>query len=713
MRIYDARDSTCMGLALGAVFPAVDACEVQEDAGGEYVLRMTVPIVQGSGWELLAIDRQIVAPCPVLDAVKDQIFRIHALSLTDSGHAYALQARHISYDMQYVTMGPVAETDGKITAEEAAAKLWGSITGETHGFSLQADVETELRIGWGKISVTRALLDSSGGLVRAARARLVRDNRTIRLMPSDGLDSGVTIRSGVDLMGLTVDGDATETYTRLIPTGQDDKGDVVMLPEVYIDCPGVEQYAIPREYTWQVAGARVGTKKTLEDGSTKELTLEDVYGLLRYAANEKIAAGCDIPPIQSTVEYIDLGRTQQHPELEGLQEVRLYEQVAVEHPSIGLTIKKPVRGYIWDPIRLRYTQLVLGDPFEDTSKDTFVTSAQRNSDHSAYTSNSQRVETILQDHKTFILDQTSYNNSVLIELDALSGRIDLYASSEQIGELKQMVNTAMVEIDAMNARIDLKAESTTVDALGARLSSAEVAIDGLNADIELKASQTEVNKLAETLNQALIDIDGANARIDAKAESTVVDALGERVTSAELALDGKAGTAELKTLRDDTSAAVAQLRADLDSAEASISARFGENEASIKALSDSLGSYVTIDALETRVTGFLTVDDGAKVAGALNAQDVACGSLTTGPIDCGYVDASRIDCSGALTAGSASIAALTVNGSGAVWKEQYVVTSVSLKQSVIDVNTGSNTYRVLSAGTTISYNGTTIKYLGA
>lgn len=138
-------------------------------------------------------------------------------------------------------------------------------------------MDKQLRISWGRINVIRALLDQTGGFVRKARARLLRDNQDIYLLPSDMLDSGLIIRRDVNLTALSVDRDTTETYTRLIPTGQDTNGDVIYLPEKSIDAPEIDEYAMPRVYTWAVSGARVGQERTRDDGTKEALTLEQVY----------------------------------------------------------------------------------------------------------------------------------------------------------------------------------------------------------------------------------------------------------------------------------------------------------------------------------------------------------------------------------------------------------------------------------------------------
>lgn len=309
IRVYDARDADGAGAGLGVISPT--ECEVTEAAGGDYVLTAAIPIADGTGWELALLDRQVVATVPVGAAKKRQRFRIHATTVQDGGLTIAIQARHITYDLSYYVLHQEEETTEKISAREAGEKLWNAIEGGAGAFALHVEMDKQLRISWGRINVIRALLDQTGGFVRKARARLLRDNQDIYLLPSDVLDSGLIIRRDVNLTALSVGRDTTETYTRLIPTGQDANGDVIYLPEKSIDAPEIDEYAMPRVYTWAVSGARVGQERTRDDGTKEALTLEQVYDLLRDAAQEKLDAGVGAPEQSGTVEYIDLSRTEQ------------------------------------------------------------------------------------------------------------------------------------------------------------------------------------------------------------------------------------------------------------------------------------------------------------------------------------------------------------------------------------------------------------------
>ena len=550
IRVYDARDADCAGAGLGVISPT--ECEATEAAGGDYVLTAAIPIADGTGWELALLDRQVVATVPVGAARKRQRFRIHATTVQDGGLTIAIQARHITYDLSYYVLHQEEETTEKISAREAGEKLWNAIEGGAGAFALHIELDKQLRISWGRINVIRALLDQTGGFVRKARARLLRDNQDIYLLPSDVLDSGLIVRRDVNLTALSVDRDTTETYTRLIPTGQDANGDVIYLPEKSVDAPEIDEYAMPRVYTWAVSGARVGQERTRDDGTKEALTLEQVYDLLRDAAQEKLDSGVGAPEQSGTLEYIDLSRTEQFATLFRLQDAFLYAQITVENALTGFRLKKQISGYTWDVLGQRYTQLKLGNPWTDGGKDSFVTSSQHDSAMQALTISQEQFDAMLKRHAVAVEDNKQKISDVEIKLDAAKAEIDLRTTrlESDLGTQKDKTNAAEVRISAAEAAIELKASSQTVEGMNQRLSLAEANLDAAQAAIQLKASQNDMDDALRRLNAAEINIDGANAAIELKVDKTVTDALGNRLMEAEASIKAANAAIDLKVSKD-------------------------------------------------------------------------------------------------------------------------------------------------------------------
>lgn len=619
IRVYDARDADCAGAGLGVISPT--ECEVTEAAGGDYVLTAAIPIADGTGWELALLDRQVVATVPVGAARKRQRFRIHATTVQDGGLTIAIQARHVTYDLSYYVLHQEEETTEKISAREAGEKLWNAIEGGAGAFALHVEMDRQLRISWGRINVIRALLDQTGGFVRKARARLLRDNQDIYLLPSDVLDSGLIIRRDVNLTALSVDRDTTETYTRLIPTGQDANGDVIYLPEKSIDAPEIDEYAMPRVYTWAVSGARVGQERTRDDGTKEALTLEQVYDLLRDAAQEKLDAGVGAPEQSGTVEYIDLSRTEQFATLFRLQDAFLYAQITVENALTGFRLKKQVSGYTWDVLEQRYTQLKLGDPWTDGGKDSFVTSSQHDSAMQALTISQEQFDAMLKRHAVAVEDNKQKTSDVEIKLDAAKAEIDLRTTrlESDLGTQRDKTNAAEVRISAAEAAIEQKASSQTVEGMNQRLSLAEANLDAAQAAIQLKASQNDMDDALRRLNAAEINIDGANVAIELKADKKVTDTLGNRLMEAEASIKAANGAIELKASKTDVDGLATRMsnaEASIDAANAAIDLKVSK-DGIINAINLSSNGAV-ISANRIDLSGYTTMSDFKALSGELD-----------------------------------------------------------------------------------------------
>lgn len=630
IRVYDARDADCAGAGLGVISPT--ECEVTEAAGGDYLLTAAIPIADGTGWELALLDRQVVATVPVGAARKRQRFRIHVTTVQDGGLTIAIQARHITYDLSYYVLHQEEETTEKISAREAGEKLWNAIEGGAGAFALHVEMDKQLRISWGRINVIRALLDQTGGFVRKARARLLRDNQDIYLLPSDVLDSGLIIRRDVNLTALSVDRDTTETYTRLIPTGQDTNGDVIYLPEKSIDALEIDEYAMPRVYTWAVSGARVGQERMRDDGTKEALTLEQVYDLLRDAAQEKLDAGVGAPEQSGTVEYIDLSRTEQFATLFRLQDAFLYAQITVENALTGFRLKKQVSGYTWDVLGQRYTQLKLGDPWTDGGKDSFVTSSQHDSAMQALTISQEQFDAMLKRHAVAVEDNKQKISDVEIKLDAAKAEIDLRTKrlESDLDTQRDKTNAAEVRISAAEAAIELKASSQTVEGMNQRLSLAEANLDAAQAAIQLKASQNDMDDALRRLNAAEINIDGANAAIELKVDKTVTDALGNRLMEAEASIKAANAAIDLKVSKDGIISAI-----NLSSDGAVISANRIDlsgytTMSEFKALSGELERIKSGTATIDRLRVGTLVADAVSGPKSINADDGWFGAVHVG-----------------------------------------------------------------------------------
>ncbi len=555
--IYDARATSFDSHGLGILHPT--SCEVNEEADGAYELTVTVPATEAREDLLLALERLVkVSGAPKREAAREQLFRIYELQETDDGAGVTARAQHISYDLAYNAVRDVIHTE-PTPADQVARELLAAMVWPDHGFTLEASCTTPIRGDWRFSGGINAFLDQEAGVVRQARARLIRDNKRIILLPEGAPESGAVIRYGGDLTGLSRKRGCAQVYTRLIPVGETEGGAALYLPEVAIDSPRLADYSYPRVHMWKVSGAKVGTKNQ----GGQALTEATVLAMMRDAAQELLRSGCDQEEAETEVGYLDLSRTE-HFHTTAPQDICLYDTVTIVTRD-GETMRMAVSGYTYDCLAQRYTGLKVGGVYNDRTANVVATAPQL-----------RKTQRILGDH---------------------NGRLELIA---------QTISLQADLIEANARLILLKADSTVVTALSARVSHAEVDIDGINAAVLLKADRDELRRvddqLTHRITSAEVKIDGANAAILLKADQIVTDALGTRLSAAEIAIDGANSQIALKA---DTILLNGYVKASTFEAEMADIRLLAADVANLKALTSMITSAGVISA-DTITTSYIS-----------------------------------------------------------------------------------------------------------
>ena len=71
-----------------------------------------------------------------------------------------------------------------------------------------------------------------------------------------GNDTDIEIREGKNLLGVSYDVDLTNVTTRIMPTGEDKDGELLYLPELYVDSKHISDYPHPRWMHLSVSEAK-------------------------------------------------------------------------------------------------------------------------------------------------------------------------------------------------------------------------------------------------------------------------------------------------------------------------------------------------------------------------------------------------------------------------------------------------------------------------
>ena len=282
--------------------------------------------------------------------LRDQPFRIYRV--VPELDKITVYARHIFYDL----------LDNMIKSYKPSSSAVGASVVQTisssclseHDFTFYSDLDSRAEdVEFENINPVDALL-GEGGVVEKYSGELTRDWWDVYVVKRVGQDSNVQIRQAKNLLGVSYDVDLTDVVTRIMPTGEDADGNVLYLPELFLDSPLIGNYTHPKWIHLAVSEAKEKT-----DGDDKK-TKEQCYVEMRSQAQAQFDAGCDTPTVTLSVDFINCADTEEYREYGFLQNIYLGDAVRVIAPRIGVWVSMRMTQYTYDCLTKKYTQMTLG-----------------------------------------------------------------------------------------------------------------------------------------------------------------------------------------------------------------------------------------------------------------------------------------------------------------------------------------------------------------
>ena len=167
-----------------------------------------------------------------------------------------------------------------------------------HDFAFYSDLDsTSEEVVFENVNPVDAIL-GDGGLVEKYGGELARDWFDVFIVKRVGSDTDVQIRQGKNLLGVSYDVDLTDVVTRIMPTGEDRDGNLLYLPEVYIDSPNIGNYPHPKWIHLAVSEA-----KEVTEGDEKK-SKDQCYTEMRNAVQAEYDKGCDLPTVTLKVDSV-------------------------------------------------------------------------------------------------------------------------------------------------------------------------------------------------------------------------------------------------------------------------------------------------------------------------------------------------------------------------------------------------------------------------
>lgn len=282
--------------------------------------------------------------------LRDQPFRIYRV--VPELDKVTVYARHIFYDL-LDNMIQKIEPSSSMAGATVAQNISSNCLSE-HDFTFYSDLtSTAEDVLIENVNPIEALL-GEGGLIDKYGAELARDWFDVFLVERVGSDTDVQIREGKNLTGISYDVDETDVTTRIMPTGEDADGNILYLPELYIDSPNIDAYIHPKWIHMPVSEAREVT----EGDETKSKS--QCYSDMRKAAQAEFAAGCDLPTVTLKVDFVNLTDAEEYKQYAALTNIFLGDSVRVVARRIGVAVSMRMTQYSYDCLTRKYTSVSLG-----------------------------------------------------------------------------------------------------------------------------------------------------------------------------------------------------------------------------------------------------------------------------------------------------------------------------------------------------------------
>ena len=580
--------------------------------------------------------------------LRDQPFRIYRV--VPELDKITVYARHVFYDL----------LDNMIKSYKPSSSAVGASVVQTisssclseHDFTFYSDLDSQAEdVEFENCNPVDALL-GEGGVVEKYTGELTRDWWDVYVVKRVGQDSNVQIRQAKNLLGISYDIDLTDVVTRIMPTGEDADGNVLYLPELFLDSPLIGSYTHPKWIHLAVSEAKEKT-----DGDDKK-TKEQCYTEMRSQAQAQFDAGCDTPTVTLSVDFINCADTEEYREYGFLQNIYLGDAVRVIAPRIGVWVSMRMTQYTYDCLTKKYTQMTLGT-VSDTVEGNVISARQLPS--GIITGSKLAINSV----GTGQLQSGSVG-SVQIQMAAIeTAHIqDAAISKAKIGEAA--VGTAQIEDAAIvrakiaqgaigSAQID-DASITRAKIGEAAIGAAQIE-DGVITSAKIGAGEIQTANIHDAAITTAKIVDGAvkNAKIENGAIDTakIADAA---ITNAKI--DGAAiGTANIQ---DGAIVRAKILDGEIVTAKIADLAVTGAKIADLAVTTAKIAQAAITNAQIANAA----VDTAQIALGAITAALIAQGAVGTAQIaDASITDAKIVELTAnKINAGTLSVERLIIHG---------------------------------------------------
>jgi len=395
--LYDSKETKFNHNGIGKLADA-QSCTVTEKRNSSYELKLVCP-ADGIHAEMLEEGNIILAKPS--DSMQSQPFRIYKITTPIDGKL-EVQARHISYQLNFITVSPFSETG-------CAGAMQGlkSYAASECPFDVWTDVESSATFTLGVPSSFRNCLGGmAGSILDTYGGEFEWDRYVVKFHKARGADRGVRITYGKNLTDFKMEKSIENTITGVHPYWVNSETQEVMeLPEKVVL---MSKKSVPYQ------------KITVLDCTSdfQEKPTEDA--LREYAQNYIDTTNLTEPEIDIKIDFIQLWNTPGYEDIAEAERVSLCDTVHVFISKFGIEVSSKVTEVEYDSLLERYNSITLSNSIVSSRNSSLTESLNsiRNTASVAYDT-AVRVETTVGEQLGGISATMVYDGTLLAGLFGL------------------------------------------------------------------------------------------------------------------------------------------------------------------------------------------------------------------------------------------------------------------------------------------------------
>lgn len=395
--LYASTETNFNNNGIGKLADA-QSCTVTEKRNGSYELKLVCP-ADGIHAEMLEEGNIILAKPS--DTMQSQPFRIYKITTPIDGKLEVL-ARHISYQLNFITVSPFA-ADG---CNEAMEGLKSHVASDCP-FTVWTDVDSSASF---KVSVPASFRNCLGGMegsiLDTFGGEFEWDRYAVRFHRSRGADRGVHIVYGKNLTDFKMEKSIENTITGVHPYWVDNESQAVMeLPEKIVT---LSNRSMPYQKITALDCSSAFQEKPTEDA------------MREYAQNYIDTTNLTEPEIDIKIDFVQLWNTPGYEDIAEAERVSLCDTVHVFISKFGIEVSSKVTEAEYDSLLERYNSITLSNSIVSSRNSSLTESLNsiRNTASVAYDT-AVRVETAVGEQLGGISATMVYDGTLLAGLFGL------------------------------------------------------------------------------------------------------------------------------------------------------------------------------------------------------------------------------------------------------------------------------------------------------